>query len=102
MALGGPRDASTIWITNDWRAGMSKALMMPCASASATMCQTRITPASVKRGESQRLQHGEDLRDDEGSLPVPAVNPHARDRGQEEHRDLRAETGRRPAARPTR
>ena len=49
-------------------------------------------PLSVSAASAERLQHGEDLRHDQGAVPVPAVDPHAGDRSEEEHRDLRAET----------
>ena len=41
-------------------------------------------------GERARLQHREDLRDDEGPVPIPAIDQHTRERAQEERGHLAA------------
>jgi hypothetical protein len=44
----------------------------------------------VKR---ERLHRGQDLRDHEDAMAVPAVGEHARERGQDEQRNLTRESG---------
>ena len=47
MAFGRSARSSTISTTNDWRAGVSKALMIPCTTCRRSTCVTVITPPSV-------------------------------------------------------
>ena len=60
--------------------------------------------------EHERLHGGEDLRDDQDAMPVPPVDVHARERREDEQRNLSRETGdaeeqlrlRQPVDQPTR
>lgn len=48
MALGRSSRDLSIWTTNDWRIGMSKALIRPSMMLSRTMCQVCTIPAMVR------------------------------------------------------
>ena len=91
MALGRCARSSTISTTNDWRAGVSNALMIPWTTCSTRMYATVIDAGERQHGERERLQHREHLRDDQDAMPVPAVDEHAGERREHERRDLAAE-----------
>ena len=93
--------ASTICTTNACRAGMSKALIIPWKSASATMCQTWMVPLSARAASAKDCSHGEHLRHDQRAVAVPAVHPNSRRRRQEEG-GICPQILPRPAAPPTR
>ena len=65
MALGRSARSSTISTTNACRAGVSNALMIPCATWSSRISRTVMMPAKRQNGERDRLQHRQHLRDDE-------------------------------------
>ncbi len=98
MALGRSSRSSTIWTTIDCRAGMSKALMRPWKTLSARTCQTWMTPAERERREQRRLDHRQDLRDEQDAVAIPAVDEHAGERREEERGDLARRSRRRRGA----
>ena len=94
-AIAFPRSArsSIISITKAWRAGMSKALIMPWNSASADHPRQVQVTRERQSSHRQRLHHRQDLGDHQDAMAVPAIQPDAGDRRHEERRDLAQEAG---------
>jgi len=52
IAFGRSRLSSTISLTNAWRAGVSKELMIPCTTWSQMICRTVMTFMNVRMASS--------------------------------------------------
>ncbi len=85
-----PRSArfSTISTTKDCRAGMSKALISPCATLSHIISSMVMMPRKRQYSQSERLQHRKYLGDHQDPVAIPAVDPHSSERRQRERWNL--------------
>ena len=94
MALDRSARSSTMRIMNDWRPGMSNALMTPCIALSTSTSAMVMRCESVSQASSERLHHGQRLRPHQHLAPVDAVDDDARKRRQQKRGNLAGEADR--------
>ena len=96
MAMALPRSArsSTICTMNDWRPGISKALMMPCSTLKPRIQGMVMVWLRREPGKRERLDHGEGLRPHQDLPPVEAVDPYSGKGSNQKRGNLAAEAHR--------
>ncbi len=93
MAMALPRSvrSSTIRTRKDWRAGMSKALMKPCTTASAMISPKVMMCASVSAAKASDCSGSGGLGPDQQAAAMEPLDPDAGERPQKKSDDLPGE-----------